>query len=256
MTSGPRVGLFVTCLVDLFRPSVGFAAIKLLKDAGCRVEVPPTQTCCGQPWFNNGMTDEARDVARSVITAFESFDYVVVPSGSCGGMIRRHFPVLFEKDAAWGERAKKIAGKTYELTDFLVRVMRVSRVADAAYPARCAYQDSCSALRDLGVREQPRKLLESVHNLTLTELSDPEGCCGFGGLFATKYAAISRKIGEDKVKDIVSKGVDTVVGPDLGCLLHLSGRMTAIGAPIRVRHIAEVLAGDLKTPGIGEEKPL
>jgi L-lactate dehydrogenase complex protein LldE len=253
MTGGPRVGLFVTCLVDLFRPSVGFATIKLLEDAGCKVEVPLPQTCCGQPWFNSGMTKEAQEVARSVITSFEPFDYVVVPSGSCAGMIRRYFPTLFESDAAFSQRAKLIAAKTYELTDFLVRVLRVERVVDAAYPARCAYHDSCSALRDLGVRQQPRKLLASVYNLTVTELSDPEACCGFGGLFATKYASISKKIGEEKVNDIVSKGVDTLVGPDLGCLLHLSGKMTAIGTPIRVRHIAEVLAGDLKTPGIGEE---
>jgi L-lactate dehydrogenase complex protein LldE len=226
--------------------------MKLLTDAGCQVEVPTPQTCCGQPWFNSGMNAETKDVARKVIVAFETYDHVVAPSGSCAGMIRRYFPVLFEDDKDWADRARRLAAKTYELTDFLVRVMRVERV-DAAFPARCAYHDSCSALRDLGVRQQPRKLLASVYNLSIAELSDPEACCGFGGLFATKYAPISRKIGEEKVNDITSKGVDTVVGPDLGCLLHLSGKMTAIGAPIRVRHIAEVLVGDLKTPGIGEE---
>jgi L-lactate dehydrogenase complex protein LldE len=252
MTTGPRVGLFVTCLVDLFRPSVGFAAVKLLEDAGCRVEVPAAQTCCGQPWFNSGMTEEARDVARGVIRAFSPYDHVVAPSGSCAGMIRRYLPKLFDADEASAKQARELAAKTYELTDYLVRVAGVKRVT-ATYPVRCAYQDSCSALRDLGVREQPRVLLRSVHNLSLSELTDAEACCGFGGLFATKYTAISNKIAEDKIKDVMAKGVDTLTGPDLGCLLHLAGKLTAMGAPIRVRHIAEILAGDLRTPGIAEE---
>lgn len=255
MTSGRRVGLFVTCLVDLFRPSVGFATVKLLEDAGCTVEVPAAQTCCGQPWFNNGMTEEARQIARQVVAAFEQFDYVVAPSGSCAGMIRRHFPKLLEDDKAWNERAASLAAKTYELTDFLVRVLKIESV-NATYPARCAYHDSCSALRDLGVREQPRKLLSSVHNLTVSELSDAEACCGFGGMFAAKYPDISKKIADDKVADIVSKGVDTLLGPDLGCLLHLAGKLSATGAPVRVRHIAEVLAGGITVTGIGEEGPL
>src|SRR5437763_6440308 len=164
---GPRVGLFVTCLVDLMRPAVGFAAVKLLEDAGCTVDVP-TQTCCGQPAFNSGDRATTRQIAEQVVTAFESFDYVVAPSGSCAGMLKKHYPELFEGDAEWMPRVEKFCAKTYELVSFLVDVLKVSKV-DAAFDGAVTYHDSCSGLRELGVKAQPRKLLHSVQGLTVRE---------------------------------------------------------------------------------------
>ena len=191
--STPRVGLFVTCLVDLYRPTTGFAAVRLLESAGCEVEVPPGQTCCGQPAFNNGDAGTARAIARSIIERFERFDYLVAPSGSCTGMIRRHLPELFHDDAAWRERAEALATRSYELTSFLVDVCgspAVERLRGAAAPRgvrRVTYHDSCSGLRELGIRDQPRTLLAQVADLEVVEMSDADVCCGFGGTFCVKY---------------------------------------------------------------------
>ena len=168
----PRVGLFVTCLVDLFRPSVGFAAAKLLADAGCDVDVPATQTCCGQPAYNSGDKATAEQLARLTIAAFEAHDYVVAPSGSCAGMLKLHYPALVAADPAWKARAAAFAGKVHELVSFLVDVRGVKAV-DAALDARVTYHDSCSGLRELGIREQPRVLLRSVHGLKVVELATP-----------------------------------------------------------------------------------
>src|SRR5581483_6538918 len=162
----PRVGLFVTCLVDFMRPSVGFAAVKLLERAGCRVEVPRAQTCCGQPGYNSGDRRSARDLARAVIAAFEGYDYVVVPSGSCGGMIRTHYPALFADDATMRARVEALAARTFELVSFLTDVMGVTAV-EARYPGTVTYHDACSGLRELGIKEQPRRLLATVDGLTL-----------------------------------------------------------------------------------------
>ncbi|HST95650.1 MAG TPA: (Fe-S)-binding protein, partial [Microvirga sp.] len=181
----PRVALFVTCLVDLMRPSVGFAAVKLLEDAGCTVDVP-VQTCCGQPAFNAGDRGTARDLAEQVIDAFRGYDYVVAPSGSCAGMIKAHFPELFDDDPNWLPRANALAARTYELTSFLVDVLGVTKV-DATYDGTVTYHDSCSGLRELGVKDQPRRLLGSVQGLSLSEMKSPEVCCGFGGTFCVKY---------------------------------------------------------------------
>ena len=246
-----RVGLFVTCLVDLFRPSVGFAAVKLLEQAGCAVEVPPSQTCCGQPAYNSGDRGDARAIAAQVIAAFERFDYVVAPSGSCAGMIRDHFPALFADDPALLARARALAGRTHELLSFLVDVMKFDRVA-ARYDGVAAYHDSCSGLRDLGVRDQPRRLLASVEGLTVKELALPEACCGFGGTFCVKYGAVSDKIAADKLADVAATGADTLLACDLGCLLHLAGKASRDGRALAVRHVAEVLAGDQATPPIGQ----
>ena len=189
-SSKPRIGLFVTCLIDLFRPSAGFAAVKLLEDAGCVVEVPAAQTCCGQPAFNSGDTVDARAIALQVIAAFEGFDHVAVPSGSCGGMIAKHYPQLFEDGTPEHARAVALAAKTHELVSFLVRVMKVKSVV-AEFQGTATYHDSCSGLRELGVKSEPRQLLKSVKGLTLTELTDAEICCGFGGTFCVKYPDIS-----------------------------------------------------------------
>jgi L-lactate dehydrogenase complex protein LldE len=251
MSTRPRVGLFFTCLADLVRPQIGFASVKLLEQAGCDVEVPPTQTCCGQPAWNAGADKDALEIARQVIAAFEGFDYVVVPSGSCGGMIKRHYPEVFEKDAVWLARARALAAKTHELLSFLVKVRGVTTVP-ARFAKSVCYHDSCSSRREMGVIEEPRTLLASVEGLTIKELSDTQICCGFGGLFSVKYPEISERMADDKVADIVGSEAQTLVGGDLGCLLHLAGRMKREGKTVEVRHAAEVLADMGNEPALGE----
>jgi L-lactate dehydrogenase complex protein LldE len=248
----PNVGLFVTCLIDAWRPTVGFAAVHLLESAGCRVTVPEVQTCCGQPAYNSGDAADAATVAKGVIQAFADFDYVVVPSGSCAGTITLHYPELFEGDDEWHERALALAARTFELTSFLVDVL-ASPPPAAAFAAAVAYHDSCSSLRELGVSRQPRRLLAAVDGLHLNEIADRESCCGFGGLFCVKYPEISEKMVEAKVQAVVASGADTLLGGDLGCLLNIAGRLTRDGHRVHVRHVAEVLAGMTgEVPPIGE----
>ena len=250
----PRVALFVTCLVDLHRPTVGFAAIKLLEDAGCTVEVPRAQTCCGQPAYNSGDRATTRDLARGVLDAFRGFDYVVVPSGSCGGMLRHHLPHLFDDDPNLRAQADALGARTYELISFLTDVMGVTSVA-ASYPGLVTYHDSCSGLRELGVKAQPRALLRGVDGLELREMAEPEVCCGFGGTFCVKYPDISTRMVSDKAADIAATGADTLLAGDLGCLLNMAGRLTRLGSTVRVRHVAEVLAGMTdEVPPIGHAK--
>ncbi|MBV9570236.1 MAG: (Fe-S)-binding protein [Alphaproteobacteria bacterium] len=250
MTARPRVGLFVTCLVDLVRPQIGFAAVKLLEQAGCDVEVP-VQTCCGQPAWNSGADTPAADLARQVIDAFESFDYVVAPSGSCAGMIVRHYVEALTNDSAYLPRARALAAKTHELISFLMRVRGVNDVSVRCIGTAC-YQDSCSSLREMNVQDEPRALLSQVEGLTLSELREPEVCCGFGGLFSVKYPEISERMADEKILDAQATGADLMIGGDLGCLLHLKGRMQREGVPMRVRHVAEVLAGMADEPALGE----
>jgi len=247
-----NVGLFVTCLVDLFRPAVGFAAVRLLESAGCTVTVPRAQTCCGQPAYNSGDRADATEIVRRTLPALEPFDYVVVPSGSCAAMLRLHWPRLVEDEQEMSKIAIAVAGKTWELTSFLTDVCGIESV-DAAYEGVAAYHDSCSGLRELGVREQPRKLLRSVTGLELRELGAPEECCGFGGTFAAKYPDISGRIVSDKADDIEATGADTLLAGDLGCLMNMAGKLKRRGSKVRARHVAEVLAGATeKLPPIGE----
>ena len=248
----PRVGLFVTCLVDLFRPAVGFAAVALLERAGCEVIVPRRQTCCGQPAYNSGDRRDTIRIARQVIEAFEGLDHVVAPSGSCAGMIRRHYPALFEDDPAWAPRARHIAERTHELTAFLVDVRGLTTVDDVAFQGRVTYHDSCSSLREMEVKQQPRRLLTSISGLDLAELAAPEVCCGFGGTFCVKYPDISNRMVGDKTADIVGTGAEAVLAGDLGCLLNIAGKLKRDGHPVAVRHVAEVLAGQTDAPPIGE----
>ncbi|MBW8270334.1 (Fe-S)-binding protein [Caldovatus aquaticus] len=238
----PRVALFVTCLVDLYRPSVGFAALRLLERAGCEVVVPRGQTCCGQPAYNSGDRADARDLARRVIEEFLPYDHTVAPSGSCAAMIRHHYPALFADDPQERARAERLAAKTHELVSFLADVIGLQRV-EARYDGIVAYHDSCSGLRELGIRDQPRRLLASVRGLTLKELAEPEVCCGFGGTFCVKYPDISTRMVADKARDVAATGADTVLAGDLGCLLNIAGRLRREGSPVHVRHVAEVLAG-------------
>lgn len=251
--SRPSIGLFATCLVDLFRPVVGFAAVKLLEDAGCIVDVPRAQTCCGQPAFNSGDRRDARAIAEQVIIAFEPFDYTVIPSGSCGGMLIKHYPELFEDDPAWDRRARAFAGKTYELISFLTDVLKVKSV-DATFDGSVTYHDSCSGLRELKIKQQPRRLLGTVDGLELKEMQDPDVCCGFGGTFCVKYPDISNTIVENKTANIADSGAGTLLAGDLGCLMNMAGKMSREGRSIDARHVAEILAGMADEPAIGKTR--
>lgn len=240
----------MTCLADLFRPNVAFAAVKLLERAGCQVAVPAAQTCCGQPAFNSGDNAHARAIARQVIEAFEGFDYLVAPSGSCGGMISEHFPELFADDPDMNRRARDLARRSFELMAFLVDVMKVTEV-DAAYQGVATYHDSCSGLRELKVKRQPRHLLSKVAGLEVKEMAAPEVCCGFGGTFCVKYPDISNKMVGDKTADIAASGADTLLAGDLGCLMNMAGKLHREGSAVKAYHVAEVLAGMADGPAIG-----
>jgi len=237
-----RVALFVTCLVDLFRPTIGFAAVKLLEQAGCTVEVPRTQTCCGQPAYNSGDRADTKAIAKQVLDAFEGYDHVVVPSGSCAGMIRVHYPELFADDPAVLPRAERFGARVWELVSFLVDICGMHAVT-TRWDHRVTYHDACSGLRELGVKDQPRLLLASVGGLTLKEMSGAEICCGFGGTFCVKYPDISDKMVSDKAAEIVGTGAEAVLAGDLGCLLNIAGKLQRHGRPVEARHVAEVLAG-------------
>jgi L-lactate dehydrogenase complex protein LldE len=250
----PRVALFVTCLVDLYRPTIGFAAIRLLQAAGCQVEVPRGQTCCGQPAYNSGDRATTRDLARGILDAFGGYDYVVVPSGSCGGMLRVHLPHLFDDDPNLRARAEAVADKTYELVSFLTDILGM-RDVPASFAGTVTYHDSCSGLRELGIKQQPRQLLAGVAGLQLVEMAEPELCCGFGGTFCVKYPAISTRMAADKAADIAATGAGMVLAGDLGCLLNMAGRLQREGRPVKARHVAEVLAGMTDAvPPIGEPR--
>lgn len=236
-----RVALFVTCLVDLFRPTIGFAAVKLLESAGCTVEVPRAQTCCGQPAYNSGDRAHAKAIALQVLDAFAGFDHVVAPSGSCAGMLRQHYPELLADDPVNLPRAQELARRSWELVSFLVDICGMRTVA-AAWHRDATYHDACSGLRELGVKHQPRQLLASVVGLRLRELPGAEVCCGFGGTFCIKYPEISDKMVSDKAADIAATGATAVLAGDLGCLLNIAGKLHRQGIRIEARHLAEVLA--------------
>ncbi|WP_287495882.1 (Fe-S)-binding protein [Pandoraea sp. CB10b_02] len=239
-----RVGLFVTCLIDLMRPEIGFSTLKLLETAGCEVVIPDSQTCCGQPGYNSGERAIARDLAQKFLDEFESFDYVVVPSGSCGGMVKAHYGDLFADDPELMGRYERLRPRVYELTDFLVNVLHVQAVP-GDYNGEVTYHDSCSGLRELGVKSQPRALLAKMPGVKLTEMKDCQACCGFGGTFSLKYGDISTAIVDEKCANIAASGAPAVVLGDLGCMLNIEGRLRRTGdTKTRVLHIAQVLAGD------------
>lgn len=238
-----RVGFFVTCLVDLMRPSIGFAAIELLEAGGAQVFVPPTQTCCGQPAYNSGDRADATALAAKVVAEFEDCDYLVAPSGSCSGMIRTHYADLFTGDPAMLKRVESLAAKTWELTAFLAEKLRLETVP-GRFDGTITYHDSCSGLREMGVKSQPRALLAKVQGAKLTEMPEAEVCCGFGGTFAVKYGEISTRLADNKCTAIVATGADAIVLGDLGCMLNIEGRLRRRGdTKTKVLHVAEVLAG-------------
>ncbi len=239
-----RVGFFVTCLVDLMRPSIGFAALRLLEAAGADVYVPPTQTCCGQPAYNSGDRADTIALARKLVEEFEGCDYLVAPSGSCSGMIRTHYADVFRDDPAFRARAQALAAKTHELTDFLVNVAPLEKVP-GTLTGRITYHDSCAGLREMGVKAQPRELLRRMPGLELVEMAECESCCGFGGTFSIKFGEISARLADNKCQHIANAGTGAVVLGDLGCMLNIEGRLRRRGdATTKVWHVAEVLAGD------------
>ncbi|MGO4151862.1 (Fe-S)-binding protein [Cupriavidus sp. YAF13] len=239
-----RVGLFATCLVDLMRPEIGFSVLKLLEKAGFEVMVPEAQTCCGQPAYNSGERTASRDLAEKFLREFEMFDYVVIPSGSCGGMVLYHYADLLGDDPELNGRYEGLRSRVFELTDFLVNVAKLGEF-DSKYTGRITYHDSCSGLRELGVKSQPRALLAQLPGVQLSEMKDCEACCGFGGTFSVKYGNISTAIVDEKCANIKASGADAVVLGDLGCMLNIEGRLRRTGdTRTQVLHIAQVLAGD------------
>ncbi len=238
-----RVGLFVTCLADLMRPSIGLAALKLLEQAGCEVVVPRSQTCCGQPGYNSGDRPAAQALARKLVGEFSDCDYVVAPSGSCAGMIKTHYSELLRETPDLQAKAEWLAARTWELTDFLVNVVHLDEVT-ARFDGTITYHDSCAGLREMGVKDQPRELLAKVPGLTIREMEGAEQCCGFGGTFAIKYGEISARLADLKCEDVEKVGADALVLGDLGCMLNIEGKLRRRGDKhTRVLHVAEVLAG-------------
>jgi L-lactate dehydrogenase complex protein LldE len=252
--SAKSVGLFVTCLADLFRPQVAFAAEKLIQNSGFAVSVP-RQSCCGQPAYNSGESLKAIELAKNFISQFESFDYIVAPSGSCAAMVSEHYPSLFEQDDEWAARCAIVCEKTYELSRFLVDIadIRLDQPQQVKPDlGKVTYHDSCSGLRELGIRSQPRKLLGQRLGLEISEMENSEICCGFGGTFCMKYPEISTRMADNKIRGIESAEADILLGGDLGCLMNLAGRLKRNGAATRVYHFAELLAETIPGPGIAE----
>lgn len=238
-----KVALFATCIVDTLRPEIGFATLKLLQAAGCEVSVPE-QSCCGQPNYNNGDEQGARALVRTWLEQFEHYEYVVIPSGSCAAMLKNYAaPLFLNQDEELAQRLEQLAHRSYELSQFLSEIIQ-PRFGDLPVSKIC-YHDSCSGLRSLGIKRQPRNLLEQIGSLELVEIDNAETCCGFGGTFCVKHPEISCRLADDKIEGIDKSGAATLVGGDWSCLMHLQGRIEALGKPISVRHFSEVLAAAL-----------
>jgi len=233
--------LFIPCLVDGFAPEVGQAVFAVLRRLGIDPVYPQKQTCCGQPAFNSGYRKEARTAARHFIEVFEPYGRILCPSGSCVAMVRHHYAPLFDGDRIWRKRAQNVAARTFEFTEYLVDVLGVEDVG-AGFSGRVTYHDSCHLLNSLGIADQPRRLLANVAGAEFTEMPDSDHCCGFGGSFSVKYPDISAALLEDKIKNILASGADTVVGCDMGCLMNIEGMLHRKHLPVRVMHIAQVLA--------------
>ncbi|MDC9719395.1 MAG: (Fe-S)-binding protein [Gammaproteobacteria bacterium] len=246
----PRVALFVTCLADAMRPSIAFATVKLLQSAGCHVEVPSAQTCCGQPAFNSGDRNNTRKIAQQTIAALKGYDYIVGPSGSCIGMLHQ-YPELFAKGTQDHVGAEQLAQQAYEVTSFLVDVMDY-QLPSSDLKAQITYHDSCAGLRELGIHSQPRKLLSQMPKVVLKEMEDSDTCCGFGGTFCIKYPDISNRMVENKAANAKASKAQLLVGGDLGCLMNMAGKLKRQGSDLQTRHIVELLADMLSHPALGE----
>jgi len=237
-----KITLFVQCLVDGLYPEVGEAMLAIFNRLDIQVDCPLDQTCCGQPAFNVGHWKAASIAARRFIEIFEDAQYIVCPSGSCVNMVKNHYPQLFKNNAAWHRRARQIGQRTFELSQFLVDILGVEETG-AVYKGRITYHDSCHLLRSLGVQEQPRRLIRHLEQAELIEMKDSDRCCGFGGTFSFKYPAISTAMVDEKIRNIIDSGADTVTGCDISCLMNIQGRLSRLGSPIKVMHIAQLLAG-------------
>ena len=242
MSKNQKVTLFIQCLVDTHYPEVAEAMVRVFQRLGISLTCPTDQTCCGQPAFNSGYRRQARIAAQHFIDVFEDADIIICPSGSCVNMVRHHYAELFQNDAGWLQRAQPMARCTYELSEYLVDVLGVDNLG-ATFNGRVTYHDSCHLLRGIGVKQQPRKLLQHVSGLDFIEMRDSDYCCGFGGTFSVKYPEISDAMVTDKVKNIMDTKVDAVVGCDMGCLMNIQGKLSRLGSPVKVMHIAQILAG-------------
>lgn len=254
------VGLFITCPVDLFRPSIAESVVNVLESFGYQIDVP-IQSCCGQVGFNNGDVEQTKQVAIKTAKLFEQHDYVVVPSGSCAGMLKLHYLELFEKGSEHYVLIKSFSNKVFEFTQFLAQVVDPSSIKKNCdlSAKKITYHDSCAGLRELQIQRKPRELLNQMANVNITEMPDTNVCCGFGGTFCVKFSEISGKMACDKVDNARSVDADMIVGGDLSCLLNISGtikrQLDENNKPdIEVRHIAELLAGNFDEPGIGDAK--
>ena len=236
-----RVTLFIQCIVDGIYPEVAESMVRIFDRLNIPVDYPAGQTCCGQPAFNAGYRTAAKQAAKHTINVFEKSPLIVCPSGSCVAMVRHHLAELFADEPAWLARATAVANRTFELTEFLVDVLKVTDLG-ASYDGRVTYHDSCHLLRTLGVRSQPRELLSNIRGLEFVEMTDSDRCCGFGGTFSVKYPEISTAMVAEKVKNILATGADTVVGCDMACLMNIEGYLSRHNHPVRVKHIAQLLA--------------
>jgi L-lactate dehydrogenase complex protein LldE len=235
-----KASLFITCLIDQFAPQVGISMTRVLRKLGVEVDFPQAQTCCGQPGYNSGFKADARRLAERFLDIFEHSEYIVAPSGSCTSMVRVFYTDLFKENPVNLARAESIAARTYEFTEFLVKVLNVRDVG-AVHKGTVALHKSCHLLRELKVDNEPRLLLEAVKGADIVELEDADVCCGFGGLFAVKYPYISGGIMQDKIDCIKKSGAETVVACDAGCLMHIAGGLSRQHEEVRTMHIAELL---------------
>jgi L-lactate dehydrogenase complex protein LldE len=237
-----KVSLFITCLADQMYPEVGESVVRILHKYGCEVDFPTSQTCCGQPAFNSGYQDEAREVARNLIRAFEHSDYVVSPSGSCTGMVHHYYPHLFKDEPEWLLKAENLVNKTYEFTQFVVNILGITDMG-AVFNGKVTYHPSCHAMRLLGVKEEPLTLLSNIQGVEYIDLPKKEDCCGFGGTFAVKMADMSEAMVCEKAAHVLETNAEVLVGTDMGCLMNIGGRLNKEGKPIRVLHLAQLLEG-------------
>ena len=238
-----KVSLFVTCLVDQFFPQVGLSMVRVLRRLGVEVEFDPLQTCCGQPCFNSGYRREARPLAERFIRIFENSDYVVAPSGSCVAMTRIYYPELLTTDKHWQQRARALAPRIYEFSEFLVRVLGREDVG-ARFTGRVTYHDGCHLLRELGIRDEPRRLIRRVEGVELVEMPEADTCCGFGGTFSVKFPEISSALVKDKLAQVVGSGAEVVVANDSSCLMQIAGLLRRQNTSVRAMHLAELLANE------------
>jgi L-lactate dehydrogenase complex protein LldE len=236
-----KATLFIQCLVDGMYPEVGHAMVRLFERIGVGVDIPLSQTCCGQPAFNSGYRKQATSAAKKFIKIFESADVIVCPSGSCVDMVKHQYPGLFQEGSLWQDRAKRVSEKIFELTEFVVDVLGIEDVG-ARFLGKVTYHDSCHLNRYLKVANQPRKLIAKVEGTELIEMENSDRCCGFGGTFSVKYPDISTAILEEKVDNIIATGADAVVGCDISCLMNIQGRLNRRNSSVKIMHIAQLLS--------------